>query len=55
MVISTPDEEGAFDIKFDQLIRLPSNFTEWSNENEGVNRLSLDYHPSEDTQTFLYD
>lgn len=32
-----------------------SNCTEWSNANEGAESLSIEYLPTEETQTFIYD
>ena len=55
VTIQPPDYEGKFDVKFDKFIRLPSNFTDWNNDNEGAERIKIDYEPTEETLTFMYD
>ena len=42
-------------IKFDKVIRVPWNYTEWSDDNEGSDRFQLAYYPTFETQTVLYD
>ena len=53
--IDEPDAEGNFNVKFNRDIRLPTNFTQWTSENEGADKLQVEYLPSEETQTFMYD
>ena len=36
-------------------MRLIKNCTEWTSENEGADMLNIDFLPSEETQTFMYD
>lgn len=42
-------------MKFGRKIRLPANFTKWSSENEGGERLNITFFPSEETQDALPD
>ena len=55
VTMESPNEFGIFMIKFSQAVRLPSNFTSWDSENEGSEILELDYIPTEETKTILYD
>ena len=55
MTIEVLEHIGRVLIEFDRAIRVPSNFTEWSSDNEGSDRFALLYNPSYETQTMLYD
>ena len=53
--IFPPDEYQNFKVRFSRDIALPTNCSHWSNLNEGKKRLQVEYLPSENTQTILYD
>ena len=55
MTISEPNSQFAFDITFSKTVRMPANITMWQDDNEGTDKLLLEYRPSEDTQTVMYD
>lgn len=55
ITISPPDLEWRFDILFDKFIRLPANCTEWTDSNEGAQMIKIEYKPSVDTETLMYD
>lgn len=55
VVIQPPDIEGFFNVVFSQPIRLAANCTKWSNENEGADKLLIEYLPTEATKNFMYD
>ena len=38
-----------FKIVFSDLIYLPANYIDWSNENEGSEKIQLEFRPNEDT------
>ena len=38
---------GTLKIKFSDYIRLPSNVTEWSHQNEGADFINITYTPSD--------
>ena len=48
--ISNADYKGKMSLQFSKQIRLPANYTLWTSENEGRERLSLKYLPSEETR-----
>ena len=53
--ISEADADYNFAVSFSSGIRLPANCSYWDYRNEGVERLLVDYRPSQETQTILYD
>ena len=50
-----PDSDAKFKVNLDKYIRLPSNFSDWSNYNEGAEKIKISYEPTEDTLNFMYD
>lgn len=42
-------EVWTFKIFFSDFIYVPANFTDWSNENEGNEKIQLEFRPNEDT------
>jgi len=44
-----------FFITFEPSIRLPLSCLNWSSANEGANRILIDFEPSEETLTLVYD
>ena len=48
-------EVWKFKIVFSDLIYLPANYMDWSNENEGSEKIQLEFRPNEDTQYYLED
>ena len=42
-------------VLFSDYIKIPSNSTEWSSQNEGVDRINIELIKSEATQTLVYD
>ena len=42
-------EVWKFKIVFSDLIYLPANYMDWSNENEGSEKIQLEFRPNEDT------
>ena len=55
VTVEAPDSSGRVMIKFDKVIQVPWNYTQWSDENEGSDRFQLTYYPTYETQTILYD
>ena len=55
VTIDPPDRLRIFTIRFSEKIYMISNCTEWSQQNEGVDKLLIEYYPSEETLTILYD
>lgn len=55
VVIEPIDRESTVFIRFGKTIRLIGNCTEWTSRNEGANMLSLEYRPSEEMETKIYD
>ena len=54
-MIETPDLEGVFKIKLSKKIYLPVNCTEWTDRNEGGDKIVIDYEPTSDTLDIIYD
>ena len=50
-----PDRSGTLTINFSPSLKLPLSCTRWSSDNEGLDRLSIEYKPSDETQTLIYD
>lgn len=46
ITIETPDVEGKFAIKASKKIRLPANYTSWTDENEGAEKIFVEYLPT---------
>ena len=55
VVIEPIDRESTIFIRFGKSIRLIGNCTEWTSRNEGANMLSIEYRPSEEMETKMYD
>ena len=55
MTIGQPDKDAILNIDFSEAIRVPSNCTIWDWANEGTDRLKVEYQPSEETITLMYD
>ena len=55
MTIGEPDIEGFVDVNFNKYIRLPGNCSKWNNENEGNDRIKIEFVPSPETQEIIYD
>ena len=55
VTISSPDAQGIFAIQMSKAIRLPKNYTEWTEKNEGSEKIKIEYMPTEETLTYLYD
>ena len=53
--ISVTDNRGRMSLNFSKRIKLPGNYTLWTSENEGQERLSIKYLPSEGTKNKVYD
>ena len=49
------DNQGKMSLNFSKRIKLPSNYTLWTSENEGQERLSIKYLPSEGTKVKVVD
>lgn len=47
--VERPDTNGLFAVGFSKYISLPRNCTEWTNQNEGADRINIEYLPSEKT------
>lgn len=55
VVIQAPDKDGFFNVLFSRPVRLAANCTKWSYENEGAEKLLIEYVPTNATLTFMYD
>jgi len=55
VTVEAPDSEGNFIVRFSKEISLPTNCSQWSDLNEGKDRLKVRYDPTEETQTLLYE
>ena len=53
--ISNADYKGKMSLQFSKEINLPANYTLWTSENEGRDRLSIKYVPSEETKIYVDD
>jgi len=53
--VAPAKEDNNFQIHFSREVVLPTDCSQWSNNNEGKDRLKVVYLPSEETQTILYD
>ena len=53
--ISVSDNRGRMSLNFSKRIKLPANYTLWTSENEGQERLSIKYLPSEGTKIKVVD
>ena len=47
------NEVWTFKIIFSDFVYVPANYTDWSNENEGSDRIQLEFRPNQDTQFYL--
>lgn len=55
VVVSQPNPAGFFEIDFSDKIRVLKNCTDWDWQNEGADKLKIEYEPSETTKTYMYD
>lgn len=55
VVVEKPNIEGFFNVKFSKYIKLRRNCTEWSDTNEGDDRIKMKYIPSLETKDYMYD
>ncbi len=53
--ISNSDSQGRLRLDFSQRVRLPANYTLWTSENEGRERLEIKYLPNEETIESVID
>ena len=44
-----------FKIVFSDFIYVPANYINWSNENEGSEKIQFEFRPNEDTLEYLWD
>lgn len=51
--IQSPDSQGRVEVKFSREIRLPTNFTSWTDQNEGAERLRVQYLPTNETKVLV--
>ena len=40
--VEAPDEEGFMNVTFSNYIKIPNNSTEWTSQNEGVDRINIE-------------
>ena len=55
VIVDAPNESGIFLTKLSKAIHFSLNYTLWNSENEGTERFAIEYIPSEETETILYD
>ena len=53
--IKSPDTQGRIQVDFSRDIRLPTNVTGWTNENEGAEKFKILYKPTEGTKELAED
>lgn len=53
--VDPTDNQNLFRVRFSREIALPVNCSSWTSINEGMDRLSVQYQPSQETQTIMYD
>ena len=44
-----PDEKGVMSIVFSEELRFEGSILDWTSQNEGSDKLEIDYIPSQDT------
>ena len=49
------DDYGAIAVRFDQSIRLAQNFEDFNESNEGANQILVEFLPTEETETLMYN